>query len=147
MSSNCYIGPALFGFLSMIHGILMPDRQTLKCLIMHLAAFHSHLGLNFTPCSFPSAGSWSYTADFTSSHYVHSWVSVPLAACRACLPCTPQPDVLNGKSKVWSLQPLCPWLGPILRHGKDLENVSVLGNTCQHYADPKPDKSTTRKGN
>ena len=72
MCSNCYIDPALFGFLSMIHGILMPPRQTLKLLASHVtshsAAFHNYLGLNPTrPLLLPSCWVPVRHSDFTSS--------------------------------------------------------------------------------
>ena len=54
MGSNGHTDPALFGFLSMIHGILMPPRQTLKLVTSHLAAGLGHLGVQPTPDSFPS---------------------------------------------------------------------------------------------
>lgn len=69
MGSDGYIDPALFGFLSMIHGILMSPRQTLRLVTSHLAAVHNYLGLNpMPPSRSPPAGCLTFSSSgFTSS--------------------------------------------------------------------------------
>lgn len=56
MGLNCCMDPWLFGFSSMIYGVLMPTGQTLQLFLTPWAASHIAVAPSSTPSLSPTAG-------------------------------------------------------------------------------------------
>lgn len=96
MGLNCCMDPWLFGFSSMIYGVLMPTGQTLQLFLTPWAASHIAVAPSSAPSLSPTAGR---PAPHPRSHQL-----LPMSILRHLL-VSPGDDLLRAATCPWGAAP------------------------------------------